>query len=49
LAVKQALTTRYKIDLNRLQTSGVGASRPKDRNDTMEGRARNRRVELVKG
>lgn len=48
-AVKQALTTRYKIDLNRLQTSGYGESRPKDRNDTMEGRARNRRVELVKG
>ena len=48
-AVKQALTGRYKIDLNRLQTSGFGASRPKDRNDTREGRARNRRVELVKG
>jgi outer membrane protein OmpA-like peptidoglycan-associated protein len=48
-AVKQALTSRYKIDLNRLQTSGFGESRPKDRNDTMEGRARNRRVELVKG
>ena len=48
-AVKQALTTRYKIDLNRLQTSGYGEARPKDRNDTMEGRARNRRVELVKG
>jgi outer membrane protein OmpA-like peptidoglycan-associated protein len=48
-AVKQALTSRYKIGLDRLQTSGFGASRPKDRNDTMEGRARNRRVELVKG
>ena len=48
-AVKQALTARYKIDLNRLQTSGYGEARPKDRNDTMEGRARNRRVELVKG
>ena len=47
-AVKQALATRYKIDAQRLQTSGYGASRPKDRNDTMEGRARNRRVELVK-
>lgn len=47
-AVKQALTTRYMIDLARLQTSGYGASRPKDRNDTLEGRARNRRVELVK-
>ncbi len=48
-AVKQALTARYKIELKRLQTSGYGESRPKDRNDTMEGRARNRRVELVKG
>jgi outer membrane protein OmpA-like peptidoglycan-associated protein len=48
-SVKQALTTRYQIDLKRLQTSGYGAGRPKDRNDTMEGRARNRRVELVKG
>ena len=48
-AVRQALTSRYKIDPNRLQTSGYGESRPKDRNDTMEGRARNRRVELVKG
>ncbi len=47
-AVKQALTSRYKIDQKRLQTSGYGESSPKDRNDTMEGRARNRRVELVK-
>lgn len=47
-AVKQALATRHKIDATRLQTSGLGASRPKDRNDTIEGRARNRRVELVK-
>lgn len=45
-SVRQALVTRYAIDANRLQTSGFGASRPKDRNDTMEGRARNRRVEL---
>lgn len=47
-AVKQALTSRHQIGVDRLQTSGFGASRPKDRNDTMEGRARNRRVELVK-
>ncbi len=47
-AVKQALTARYKIDSARLQTSGYGLSRPKERNDTIEGRARNRRVELVK-
>jgi len=31
-----------------LTTSGFGESRPKDRNDTLEGRARNRRVELVR-
>ena len=45
-AVKQALVTRYQIDANRLKTAGYGASRPKDTNDTIEGRARNRRVEL---
>ena len=47
-SVRRALVTRYEIDAHRLKTSGFGASRPKDRNDTMEGRARNRRVELVK-
>lgn len=45
-AVKEALVTRYGIDANRLTTGGHGASSPKDRNDTPEGRARNRRVEL---
>ena len=47
-AVTQALVARYKIDGRRLRTNGYGASRPKDVNDTIEGRARNRRVELVK-
>ena len=47
-AVKTALTGRYKIAGNRLTTAGFGESSPKDRNDTLEGRARNRRVELVK-
>jgi len=47
-AVKQALVTRYQIDGNRLQTGGYGASAPKDTNETLEGRARNRRVELAK-
>ena len=45
-AVKDALVTRYGIDGSRLSTGGHGASEPKDRNDTPEGRARNRRVEL---
>jgi OOP family OmpA-OmpF porin len=47
-AVKQALVTRFQVNAKRLQASGYGASRPNDTNDTLEGRARNRRVELVK-
>lgn len=47
-AVKLALTGRYSIDPHRLTTAGYGESRPIDRNDTPEGRARNRRVELVR-
>jgi outer membrane protein OmpA-like peptidoglycan-associated protein len=47
-AVKAALTGRHGIAEGRLTTSGAGESRPKDRNDTPEGRARNRRVELVR-
>jgi outer membrane protein OmpA-like peptidoglycan-associated protein len=47
-AVKRALVGRYKVAPSRLQTNGYGASRPKDANDTLEGRARNRRVELMK-
>jgi outer membrane protein OmpA-like peptidoglycan-associated protein len=47
-AVKQALVTRFKIGPERLQTAGYGLSAPKDTNETPEGRARNRRVELVR-
>jgi len=47
-AVKDALVKRYAIDPNRLATSGVGKTQPKDTNDTLEGRSHNRRVELVK-
>jgi len=47
-AVKQALVSRYAIGAARMQTAGFGLRVPKDRNDTIEGRARNRRVELVK-
>jgi outer membrane protein OmpA-like peptidoglycan-associated protein len=45
-AVKQALVTSYHIAPDRLSTVGYGATRPKESNDTLEGRARNRRVEL---
>ena len=47
-AVKTALVARYKVDGNRLSTGGFGESRPKDTNETLEGRARNRRVELAR-
>jgi outer membrane protein OmpA-like peptidoglycan-associated protein len=47
-AVKQALVARYHIAADRLSTDGFGPSRPVDSNDTLEGRARNRRVELTR-
>jgi outer membrane protein OmpA-like peptidoglycan-associated protein len=47
-AVKQALVARYHIAPDRLTTDGYGASGPVDTNDTLEGRARNRRVELTR-
>lgn len=47
-AVKTALAGKYAVAAGRLTTSGAGESQPKDTNDTLEGRARNRRVELVK-
>ncbi len=47
-AVKQALVARYHINGNRLSTIGYGFSRPKASNDAAQGRALNRRVELVR-
>lgn len=47
-AVKEALTQRHHIAPNRLAASGYGKARPRDTNETLEGRARNRRVELVR-
>jgi outer membrane protein OmpA-like peptidoglycan-associated protein len=47
-AVKEALVTRYHIEPNRLLTDGYGLTRPVESNDTPTGRARNRRVELVR-
>jgi len=45
-AVKEALVSRYGIAPDRLSTKGFGASKPIETNTTLEGRARNRRVEL---
>jgi len=47
-AVRNALVTRYHISGDRLSTAGYGLTRPKASNDTPEGRALNRRVELVR-
>jgi outer membrane protein OmpA-like peptidoglycan-associated protein len=47
-AVKQALVERYHMGGDRLSTTGFGASRPIESNSTLAGRARNRRVELVR-
>lgn len=47
-AVRLALTAQYGIDGERLRAQGVGSALPVAGNDTEEGRARNRRVELVK-
>lgn len=47
-AVKAVLTAQFKVDPARLATAGFGAAKPIDTNDTPQGRAQNRRVELVK-
>jgi OmpA-OmpF porin, OOP family len=46
-AVVAALVSRYKIAADRLDSAGVGPFSPVTTNRTEEGRAKNRRVELV--
>jgi outer membrane protein OmpA-like peptidoglycan-associated protein len=47
-AVVQALTVKYGIAAARMKSSGVASLAPVESNDTEGGRAKNRRVELVK-
>jgi len=47
-SVKTALVSQYDVASDRLSTTGFGRSHPVDTNDTIEGRARNRRVELAR-
>jgi outer membrane protein OmpA-like peptidoglycan-associated protein len=47
-AVKAALVEQYGILADRLTNTGYGASQPQEKNDTPQGRARNRRVELIR-
>lgn len=47
-AVVKVLVSKYGIDANRLYAAGVGPLSPVITNKAEEGRAKNRRVELVK-
>jgi outer membrane protein OmpA-like peptidoglycan-associated protein len=47
-AVKTELAGRFGVPAGRLATKGFGLSRPVESNGTIEGRARNRRVELTR-
>lgn len=46
-AVRQALVSQFGVPPGRLVTKGFGFKRPLESNETVEGRARNRRVELA--
>ncbi len=47
-AVKAALVTRFALTSDRITTAGHGEAEPVADNTTLEGRARNRRVQLVR-
>jgi outer membrane protein OmpA-like peptidoglycan-associated protein len=47
-AVLAALTTKYSVSAARLKADGCGPYAPVASNDSEDGRAKNRRVELVK-
>jgi outer membrane protein OmpA-like peptidoglycan-associated protein len=46
-AVVAALVSKYRVSAARLQSAGVGPLAPVATNKTEDGRAKNRRVELV--
>ena len=48
VAVFQALTAKHGIAPARLRAAGVGMAAPVATNETDDGRAKNRRVELVR-
>lgn len=47
-SVKIALATEFRIDASRMETDGMGETKPAVDNKTPEGKAQNRRVEFVK-
>ena len=48
VALRDRLVADHEVGPGRLGTKGYGSSRPREPNATIEGRARNRRVELVR-
>jgi outer membrane protein OmpA-like peptidoglycan-associated protein len=48
ISVKNALNTEYGIEALRIETDGKGETEPIAPNSTAEGKAKNRRVELIK-
>jgi len=47
-AVKATLNKEFNIDVSRMETDGMGETKPVADNKTPEGKAQNRRVEFVK-
>jgi OOP family OmpA-OmpF porin len=47
-AVKENLAKEFGIDETRMETDGLGESKPVDKNTTPAGKANNRRVEFIK-
>jgi len=47
IAMLEALRTQFSIDSNRMSVVGYADSFPLETNDTLEGRAKNRRVDIV--
>lgn len=48
ISVKNAFSTEYGIDASRIETDGMGETQPIAPNATSDGKAKNRRVELIK-
>ncbi len=47
IAMMEALSTRFAVDRKRMAIVGYADNMPEDSNDTPEGRAKNRRVDIV--
>lgn len=48
LMVKKVFVDEFKINPTRIETDGLGDTKPLESNNTMEGKASNRRIEFVK-